>query len=633
MSDAQTQKQLATIKKKDEAYALICAREAKAQQESAAVRRAEIERLARIEHTRAQSSLNAASVFGVGYLGYGNGLTEIRPSRILYPKERKRPRRHMKEITFPREALHRVAQVEEVLVPVRLDLDFDKYKLRDTFTWNLNDTTVPLELFAEHLCEDYQLPRSGFAVEVSKSLKAQLAEHHPHKFPDEQEGNTIEATQQATSVYTETRDDDLRIPVKIDITLGTVNLIDQFEWDINNSKNDAESFAENFCAELGLASEFRTAVAHAIREQCQLYTKSLFLVGHTFDGKAVQDNDMKQMIMPPLYAPLRPKHMMDKFAPALYEMTSDQLERIEREREREGRRNRRQTRGKRGANLPDLGDLPKTYRTPYNNRVLGADEDRWADKYATVRAPVPGTADKEDFSDFDDRLDNRNRDKDSPMTDREIRSLRGHKSSASNSTPQLQKARNHATSHQYVERPTSLNHMQSTLSSSHARQHQVTATQRTDGVSPAKPANPLPRKNPRAPSPSPEPSLIVKLKIPRLRQLRQVPKAVQQRRVSYEQSLAQSTDSHLVPDGTHQNFHDIPPAMLEHIRRLHESFPRDSFEPIVKLNQHGGEPMIRIRCFSCPGYLYYVNDFEVHLRNRNHRMRVDQGQNGVAPNQ
>lgn len=35
-------------------------------------------------------------------------------------------------------ALHKAAHITDVLVPIRLDIDFDGQKLRDTFTWNKN---------------------------------------------------------------------------------------------------------------------------------------------------------------------------------------------------------------------------------------------------------------------------------------------------------------------------------------------------------------------------------------------------------------------------------------------------------------------------------------------------------------
>ena len=35
-------------------------------------------------------------------------------------------------------AIHEQASKPEVLVPIRLDIDIDGQKLRDTFTWNKN---------------------------------------------------------------------------------------------------------------------------------------------------------------------------------------------------------------------------------------------------------------------------------------------------------------------------------------------------------------------------------------------------------------------------------------------------------------------------------------------------------------
>lgn len=36
------------------------------------------------------------------------------------------------------EAVHKAASQPEVLVPIRLDIDIEGQKLRDTFTWNKN---------------------------------------------------------------------------------------------------------------------------------------------------------------------------------------------------------------------------------------------------------------------------------------------------------------------------------------------------------------------------------------------------------------------------------------------------------------------------------------------------------------
>ena len=45
-------------------------------------------------------------------------------------------------------------------------------------------------------------------------------------------------------------------PLQLDITLDSIQLVDQFEWDISDPNNSPEAFAEAFAAELGLSGEF-----------------------------------------------------------------------------------------------------------------------------------------------------------------------------------------------------------------------------------------------------------------------------------------------------------------------------------------------------------------------------------------
>lgn len=45
-------------------------------------------------------------------------------------------------------------------------------------------------------------------------------------------------------------------PLQLDITLDSIQLVDQFEWDISDPNNSPEAFAEAFAAELGLTGEF-----------------------------------------------------------------------------------------------------------------------------------------------------------------------------------------------------------------------------------------------------------------------------------------------------------------------------------------------------------------------------------------
>ena len=96
-------------------------------------------------------------LYGKGYDGYGNGHTDG-AVRVIYPSAKPRAghRKTQRLRVKRKEMLQQADQVEE-LVPVRLDVDWDKIKLRDTFTWNIHDRTVPPDLFAAQLVEDLGL--------------------------------------------------------------------------------------------------------------------------------------------------------------------------------------------------------------------------------------------------------------------------------------------------------------------------------------------------------------------------------------------------------------------------------------------------------------------------------------------
>ncbi|PKY53733.1 SNF5-domain-containing protein [Rhizophagus irregularis] len=278
---------------------------------------------AELRHQTRQSTL----LFGPGYEGYGNGITGTK-FRIVYPHDRKRPKK-TKEFKL-------------------LEIDgADGYKLRDTFTWNINETLITPEHFAEVLCDDLHFPVATFVPAI-----------------EEADNENILSNSEESNIHEE-----LRILIKIDVTIGNISLVDQFEWDVNCQKNDPELFAEILTAELGLGGEFRTAIAHSIREQIQIYVKSLILVGHPFDGSPIQDDDLRQSLLPPVTNIIRKEDTVDQHTPILVELTEAEIDKIEKDRERDARRKRRQTRGRRGVILPDR-EPPKTHRTLLHSTTI-----------------------------------------------------------------------------------------------------------------------------------------------------------------------------------------------------------------------------------------------------------------------
>lgn len=130
----------------------------------------------------------------------------------------------------------------------------------------------------------------------------------------------------------------------------------------------------------------RTAIAHSIREQIDVVTKSLCLLGHV-PGVLIPDDDLRREFLPPLYESLRTE--VSDFTPILNQLTPDEVERNDKEREREVRRKRRQTKG-RGVTLPDREHV-KTHRTlvpkPCNEALVPVQDSRGEIVY-----PLPGMA-------------------------------------------------------------------------------------------------------------------------------------------------------------------------------------------------------------------------------------------------
>jgi SWI/SNF-related matrix-associated actin-dependent regulator of chromatin subfamily B protein 1 len=228
------------------------------------------------------------------------------------------------------------AEQEEELVPIRLEIDWDKIKLRDTFTWNYYDRIISPEIFAAQMVEDFGLtpPAHGPVLEqVQHQLREQLVDFYPQLYAGEE-------ALDPELPYSAYKNEEMRILIKLNITIGPHTLEDKFEWEINNPLNSPEEFAQSLARELSLAGEFTTAIAHSIREQCQLFTRSLYIVGHPFDGRPLEDADLIAGFLPsPLPSVFRPQQQAREYTPFLYELTEADLERGEVIYSREQRRN------------------------------------------------------------------------------------------------------------------------------------------------------------------------------------------------------------------------------------------------------------------------------------------------------
>ncbi|KAL4797856.1 hypothetical protein BDV19DRAFT_38816 [Aspergillus venezuelensis] len=618
---------------------------------------------------RRENHMNPAALYGVGYEGFGNVRTDLRNQhpQLLYPAHRRRPgNRKTRELRVSRKDLKTQSEQIENLVPIRLDIDWEKVKIRDTFTWNLHDRVVSPELFAEKLVEDLGLPLESCGPlirMITQSIQEQLCDYYPHTHIEED-------ALDPHLPYSAYKNDEMRIVVKLNITIGQNTLVDQFEWDINDPRNDPEEFALRMTTDLSLSGEFTTAIAHSIREQSQLFTKSLYIVSHTFDGRPIEDPDLKTSFLPtPLASSFRPFQAAKEFTPYLYELNEAELERTEVSIQRDQRRQKRSVNRRGGPALPDLKDRQRTIRTLLVSSVIPntaptLEESNVFKRSGSSRRGRAAVGLRDGGDESDDSDSDESSLVGSPAIGPHLaqgtartRGMRGAATAAhavlranvgQSATPEPHhEPRVSARRRDYREEtPDEPDKLVVTLRISRDKYRQFAAN--GFKLNPAAlPSSTTPATQPTSQRSTPQINTPTLTSTPTPSQSHAQARLPSAGRPGPIQHLGAVE----APNAPQPGVSGPPPPswLVAGLARLNQSNPNDSFEAVMRYTAVDTESMQpvanahsqpnqklkflylpRIRCHDCPGKLYTpgpgttVDNFEVHLRNRQHKERVEE---------
>lgn len=275
------------------------------------------------------------------------------------------------------------------------------YRLKDAFLWNLHEALTTPDQFAKTLVDELDLPPERkfiFILDIAKQIREQLEQYagialHPLFQPTTGTGAlngngapsmgtsqvqtplpaastpqpngvtngdhstprglddavTASASQPALPEVADIHnpDDTYRCVVSLSINLVNRLYTDRFEWSLIHPPGLAEEFAKQTCADLGLAPEWASAIAHAIYEAVLRLKKEVCenggLLGVSGYGGEI-DNDAANGEAGWRYCDEAVSGVSgDRWEPRVEVLSKEEIEKREGDRERQLRRVRRET--------------------------------------------------------------------------------------------------------------------------------------------------------------------------------------------------------------------------------------------------------------------------------------------------
>ncbi|KAJ1921062.1 Chromatin structure remodeling complex protein sfh1 [Mycoemilia scoparia] len=298
---------------------------------------------------------------------------------------------------YPNALARNESDLPEILVPIKLDLEIEGFRLHDAFVWNLNETKITPEDFAEVFCVDLALAHGSTTYVrdyIAQIIRAQLNEHIELikllKVQSEKLNKLQHDGSSDLSKALDIGDNELRVIIPIEIQVGSLFLRDRVEWDLgifpiepcfnsNSSPSQKsvdsgtpESFAKILCQDLGIGGEVEPLIAHSIREQAyRLQRERLEAIFEYAGSNTTQDSSENSMglaaITPPwlqqqaMETAIRSLDEAELWGPSIEILSHEDLEKLYITQERALRRLRRSERSQ----MKAISFLPPEHNVEY----------------------------------------------------------------------------------------------------------------------------------------------------------------------------------------------------------------------------------------------------------------------------
>ncbi|OWB81029.1 hypothetical protein B5S32_g5372 [[Candida] boidinii] len=134
----------------------------------------------------------------------------------------------------------------ELMIPVRLNLEYQSAKISDIFMWNINETLITPNIFANLMCQELELPNS-YQNQIINSISSAIEEYQQ-------------------LINTPFPINELHTILNLSVSLDNQLYEDKFEWDLVNTLISPEEFADCIVSDMSLPREFKSSIAASLHE-------------------------------------------------------------------------------------------------------------------------------------------------------------------------------------------------------------------------------------------------------------------------------------------------------------------------------------------------------------------------------